>query len=135
MQLQTLKALAGAARHLVRAPRSELAELEAWWQSPLDEDAARRVESRLFFDPELLRAARQQQRSQPRRAGRVFASLLVLALACGAVPGPVHADGGGTAGGETQPATTSGFSLWDWMIAILTAGDAPREDPGGGVDP
>jgi hypothetical protein len=136
MQIQTLKALASAARSLARAPRNELAVLEAWWQSPLDEQAARGVESRLFFEPALLQAARQQQRSRPRRAARVFASLVFLALACGTLPGVAHAEEASAAESETS-APSSGFSLWDWMVAVLTGGSAGDmgEDPGNGVDP
>lgn len=110
--------------------RHEIRVMQSWWSSPRSEQAARAVETRLFFDQPLLDAALQAQRQQrPRWPARLLAGFMLGAIA---LSSPVEQ----ARAAEAEPqelASDAGEeqSLLDVLIDLFLLGD----DDGGGIDP
>jgi len=129
--IRPIRQLFGLVRRVANVPRitrRDLELLDRWNDHGVDDGAADALESRLFFDPTLLRAAHQAQLDQrrERRAGRLLAVLLVGIAAFG-VGGELQADEGDTP--PTEPVEgDDGDTVWDWLDDLFTTSD----DKGGG---
>ena len=129
--IRPIRQLLGLVRRIATAPRTarhDMELLDRWSDHAVDDGAAEALESRLFFDPTLLRAARhvQTERRRERRAGRLLAMLLVGIAALG-VGAELQADEGDTP--PTEPvAGDEGETVWDWIDDLFTTSD----DKGGG---
>ena len=135
--IRSLRALLVLARRLATAPRltrGDLELLDRWTDNAVDEGATHTLESRLFFDPTLLRAARQAQCEQQRerRAGRLLATLLVGVVACSAC-GELRAEVGDSYT-PTKPAAGDEGSAWDWLEGMITI-TPDDKGAGGSNDP
>ena len=129
--IRPIRQLFGLVRRVATAPRvarHDLELLDRWNDNTVDDGAADALESRLFFDPTLLRAACDVQTGQrrARRAGRLLAMLLVGIVAFGAA-GELRADEGDTP--PTEPVDgDDDDSVWDWLDDLFSTTD----DKGGG---
>jgi hypothetical protein len=100
------------------APRPEVALLHNWWCSAREDQAAREVETQLFFDQTLLNDARQAQRVGSWRRSVAAA---VLGVAVWAAPvTAAHAEEPTTVEEDSDPADPAGqIAIWEWIIDIV----------------
>jgi hypothetical protein len=114
--------------------RPEVATLHNWWCSAREDQAAREVEARLFFDPALVRDARQAQRVVGWKRAVAAA---VIGMAVWAVPiSLVHAEEKTAA--EEDGATTEieiEIAIWEWMIDVVMQTTDGGQNEGGSSDP
>jgi hypothetical protein len=116
--------------------RPEVATLQNWWCSAQEDQAARELESRLFFDPALVRDVRQAQRSRGWKGAVVAA---VIGAAIWVVPvGLVHAEDKTIAGVEEDGGTTDTsmeIAIWEWLLDVVVQTTGGSEDEGSSEDP
>jgi hypothetical protein len=116
-------------------PRPEVATLRNWWCSDQEDQAARDIEARLFFDPSLVRDARHAQRSG---SWKRAVAATVIGMAVWAVPvSLVHAEEQTTLeedGSTAEPALE--VAIWEWMLDIVMQTNGPRgSEENGSEDP
>jgi hypothetical protein len=114
--------------------RPEVAALHNWWCSAKEDQTARELETRLFFDPALLRDARQSRRSGKWKRAVAGA---VIGMAVWVVPSSlIHAGEHPTV--EEDGATDDPHmevAIWEWLLDIVMQTTSSDRDEGNSGDP
>ena len=131
--LASVITLGRALRPQPKSPRPELAVLGNWWCSAPEEQAAREVETRLFFDPALVRECRSLQ--QRLHSSKRLLAAVVLGVTMSVAPLAL-AQAEETSSGEAgQAEADDGGSLWDWFAELFDMQTTNDGESSGSEDP
>jgi hypothetical protein len=115
------------------SPRPEVATLRNWWCSAKEDQAAREIEARLFFDPVLVRDARHAQRADWKRV----LTAAILGMAVWVTPvGIAHAEESRTVEEDVaMDHPDIEIAIWEWLVDVVMQSAGGAREGSGSEDP